>query len=171
MGWFTVVAYAVVATLCLPVGWRRTGRERAFWIVLSVILYALAVNKQLDLQSAFTAAGRCMAKAEGWYDRRKIFQLEFVVAIGAAAIALTAFLFWWMRGHLARSWLALLGTGALLAFVFIRAAGFHHVDHLIDVRISGIRMNWVFELGGIATIGANAAFLLARTARGNPRDG
>ena len=171
MGWFTVLAYVAAATLCLLAGLRRAGRERAFWIVLCVIMYALAVNKQLDLQSAFTAAGRCLAKAQGWYDRRKVFQLEFILAIAVAAIAMTAFLFWWMRGYLGRSWLALLGTGALLAFIFIRAAGFHHVDHLINVRIVGIRMNWVLELGGIAMIGANAVLLLAGTARAGPRGG
>ena len=165
IGWFTVFAYFAAATLCLRAGRRRAGRERVFWNVLSALMYALAVNKQLDLQSAFTATGRCLAKAQGWYGERRIFQVEFIFGIAATSVALMIVLFWWLRAYLSRTWLALLGLGTLLAFIAIRAAGFHHVDHLINVRFIGIRMNWILEIGGIAMIGVNAAIIPARTGR------
>ena len=53
-----------------------------------------------------------------------------------------------LRGTLARTGLALLGLVLVTVFVVIRAAGFHHMDVLIDTRVAGMRMNWLLELPG-----------------------
>lgn len=163
MGWVTVACYAAAAFLCLLTALRRKGAgERPFWWGLALLMAALAFNKQLDLQSALTAAGRCVSQMQGWYDARRPVQLLFVVALlgvgGAGAVAL----FWRMRRHLAATWLALLGLCFVLTFVAVRAIGFHHIDLLINLRVQGIRMNWVLELTGIALIALNALWLLQR---------
>ncbi len=161
-GWITVVAYLAAGCLSVLVVYRQSGRQRIFWCGLAVILFLLAINKQLDLQSALTAAGRCMAKAQGWYADRHIVQIRFILAIIGTSLIFTIFLAWAMRREFVHIWLALIGLTFLLAFVAIRAAGFHNFDQFIGVKVGGVRMNGFLELGGIAMICANAARLLCR---------
>ena len=85
MGWATVAAYFAAAILATLAARRATGRQRAFWIGLAVILLALTVNKQLDLQSALTEAGRCISKAQGWYEARRSVQVIFIEAVLVAS--------------------------------------------------------------------------------------
>ncbi|MEL6838763.1 MAG: isopropylmalate isomerase [Pseudomonadota bacterium] len=165
MGWATVVAYIVATLLALLTLMKGPGRQRVFWFVLTALLFLLAINKQLDLQSALTAAGRCLANAQGWYDNRRVVQIIFISTIAIIAALTALMLAWTMRRDLPQIWLALLGVVFLLAFVAIRAAGFHHFDWFIGYQIGGIRMNWVLELGGIILIAANALFLLVRRPR------
>jgi hypothetical protein len=165
IGWLTVVLYFIASVLSLLVFFKKSGKSGIFWLLLSAVLFALAINKQLDLQSALTAAGRCLAQAQGWYADRRAFQLKFIISIAVISFLVAVLLFWMMRRELRRIWLALAGISLLLAFIAIRAAGFHHVDQFIGHKIGGIRMNGVLEIGGIAMIGANALYLLLRTSR------
>ncbi len=165
MGWVTVAGYLLAAVLAALVFRKQTARQRIFWLILAMILFALTINKQLDLQSALTATGRCIAKAQGWYADRRPFQVKFIMGIVATSALISIALTWAMRRELRDMWLALLGLVFLLSFVAIRAAGFHHFDQLIGYQINSIRMNWVMELGGIAMIAANALYRLLRTPR------
>ena len=157
-GWITVAAYLAAAVLALRAGrGEAAARVRLFWFALGAGLLLLAVNKQLDLQSALTAAGRCAAKAGGWYDHRAGVQRAFVGTVGLSAVIAAAALATFMRRHLCRLWPAILGACALLAFVAIRAAGFHHVDRLIGQGAFGVTVNLALELGGLALIAWGAA--------------
>ena len=162
MGWITVAAYAVAAAMSGLVFLKSRNRERAFWLFLFIILSLLAINKQLDLQSALTAVGRCLAKLQGWYGQRRTVQLLFVVVLAAFGVSATAFLFWWMKDRMKQNRLAMVGLGVLVTFVLIRAIGFHHVDVLINSRLMSVRMNWVLELSGILLISLNAGLLLVK---------
>jgi hypothetical protein len=162
MGWVTVGFYCIASVLAALVLYRQSGRQRMFWLVLSVLLLALAINKQLDLQSALTAAGRCLAKAQGWYAERRSVQLEFISAIIGMSVLAGLALSWVMRRELNRIWLALFGLAFLLVFIAIRAVGFHHFDQFIGYKLGDVRMNWVIEVGGIVMIAVNALYLLLR---------
>lgn len=158
-GWVTVLLYgAAVWTV-----WRllrrvddqdeRSGRhERWFWRLLLLGLMLLTINKQLDLQSALTELGRLAAARGGWYDDRRQVQMAFisgVVIMGMTIFAAAAYLSW---GAPATTHVALLGAAGLILFVAIRAASFHHVDSLLGHEIGGIRVNWLFEMGGLLVI-------------------
>ena len=168
MGWVTVVAYFGAALLCFreAMAVKRnvaTRDKRLFWSTLAFVLVFLGFNKQLDLQTLLTLTGRRIAIAQGWYENRRVVQLIFVALIGAAGL-----LSIWFMNRLVRKYpelrLALVGFVAILAFVVIRAASFHHVDQLINFRLGGVRMNWLLELGAIAlvTMGAWKAGTRAR---------
>lgn len=162
LGWATVGCYAVAAFLAMCAAIREhDGGERVFWAILVLALAALAINKQLDLQSALTATGRCISQFQGWYEDRRGFQARFILGLLGACAVLTVFLFWRMRRRLAANWLALLGFSFLIAFVAIRAVGFHHFDEIIQTKVVDIRVNWILELGGIAMIALNALWLLS----------
>lgn len=165
MGWATVAFYFVASVVSLGVFFKKSGRQRAFWLILSVLLFLLAINKELDLQSALTAAGRCLAQAQGWYEDRQSVQILFILVIIGLSILIGLTLAWAMRREFKDIWLALLGLAFLLAFVAIRAAGFHHFDRFIGYEFGNLRVNWILELGGIGMILANAVVLLLRRRR------
>ena len=160
MGWVTVFAYFGAALLCLrefmAAHRRGSGREKKlFWAALTVLLMFLGFNKQLDLQTLLTLTARRIAIAQGWYDNRRIVQVLFVVIVGIAG----ALSVWAMR-RLVRKHvdlrLPLMGFVVLLVFIVVRAASFHHIDQLINLRLAGVRMNWVLELSAIALVSAGA---------------
>ncbi len=160
MGWLTVAAYGVAGLACLLAA--RRSLEPRFWVILGLVMLALAVNKQLDLQSALTAMGRCIAQMQGWYEERREVQRRVIIGLIAAAVGLMLLMLWAMRRNLARVLPAVVGTAFVLGFVAVRAAGFHHMDAFISMTIGSARMNWVLELTGIVLILLNAMWRLAR---------
>jgi hypothetical protein len=154
VGWLTVAVYLVAALAAaraarvVPDSVTGAGRERVFWWFTAAILLALAVNKQLDLQSLLTMIARCHAQLSGWYEDRRIVQEWFIVLIEGAGVLALALLALILRGILGRIWPALLGLGFVCLFVVVRAASFHHVDIFLGREIAGVRMNWLLELPG-----------------------
>lgn len=167
MGWVTVLAYALAALFCqrafvasrygaeklrsISADESRNQRQLAwFWLAACLLMVLLGVNKQLDLQTLFTEIGRDLSQAQGWYEQRRKYQALFIVTIGligAGAACGAAFV---LRRVARRIVLALSGLSALVVFIVVRAASFHHVDILL--RSGPIRLNWVLELGGIGLV-------------------
>jgi hypothetical protein len=174
VGWITVLAYLAVAVLAgrKARGLRPRTQDGAaaadarllsrFWWGMGLLLLALGVNKQLDLQTLFTQVLRDLARAQGWYERRRPYQVAFIVAVGLTSAGGTALLAVAMRRVLRRVWLGLLGLGLLAGFVLIRAASIHQVDVLL--KRGTVRLNWVLELGAIGVIAWSAL-------RGRKREG
>lgn len=162
-GWLTVVAYALTALLAGLV-WRRHARDavRIFWAVLVGLLVFLAINKQLDLQTALTEAGKCLARAQGWYDGRRVVQVAFIGALLIVLAMAMGVLMAVLRGHLARHLGALVGLGLVLGFVMVRAVSIHGFDHLLGAQSLGVPNNFLFETSGLVLISANALWLLRR---------
>lgn len=158
-GWITVLLYVIAAwaTWRLLRDWKQPrihgGRhERWFWRLLFVGLILLAINKQLDLQSAFTELGRMAANRGGWYADRRQVQMAFIAGIAILGLTLfvaTLYLTW---GAPAATQWALLGATGLVMFVLVRAASFHHVDTMLGSELSGVRVNWLLEMGGLMVI-------------------
>ena len=154
MGWLTVALYAATCGLALHIAargvfaGRTAGRERLFWYMLGLIMLLLAVNKQLDLQTLLTAIARCMAQIQGWYDTRRSVQIGFIAVVLVVALIVLGIMSVVLRGTLRRNGLALVGLIFVLGFVAIRAAGFHHIDQLTNIRFEMIRMNWILEMTG-----------------------
>jgi hypothetical protein len=166
IGWVTVVAYALAAGLCY-LAWRGerrllpapAGLRPGLWWALLLLMLALGVNKQLDLQSLLTVAARRLAVEQGWYAQRRELQRMFIMAIAAAGALSLALAAWWVRAGFRRYILALAGTAILGCFILIRATSFHDVDPLISRKlVGGVRANAMFfELTGIMIIAIAAA--------------
>lgn len=168
MGWVTVGGYFAAAAIALavvlsadrfPEASRR--REQLFWIGVVLFMIILGINKQLDLQSFFTATGRCVSKLGGWYEDRQPVQATAVLILLTLCLLIGVFLLRLLRGVASRYMLALAGVVFIAAFILVRAVGFTHMDALINTRIAGWRMNWVLELGGILLLAAGAIRILA----------
>jgi hypothetical protein len=154
-GWFTVVAYLVTAGLCvlcakqaaiapkrydldddlddldIYIPRQRPSQLRWLWWGLGIILLILAINKQLDLQTWFTYTARDLAKADGWYAQRRMYQLAFIIAIALTISLFLAILAIAIKDYWHQVWLAIIGLGLLGSFIVIRAVSFHHIDVLL----------------------------------------
>lgn len=160
IGWLTVLfyflaaagSYAVVRKLASDRGLSARRREALVWQALLVLFVLLGLNKQLDLQSALTEIGRHLAHAQGWYDARATVQLVFVAGVAlvsAGVLAVGALL---LRGVPAPTWIALIGSGFVLAFVVIRAASFHRIDAFLGAQFASFRWNAILEIGGFLIV-------------------
>lgn len=175
LGWLTVIAYVGGALLCfrcyrlsfaaaLSSDRNPVARlERTFWLATSMMLLALGVNKQLDLQGFITAFARTLAKEEGWYQWRRPAQYAFVILVAAIGGAAVIAMLWACRR--AGGWVQLAEFGAIIlgAFVVIRAASFHHVDEWLGTSIWLFNLNHVLELCGIGLISAAAIGAASRS--------
>jgi len=157
-GWLTVILYFLTMVSCwrtadiIRLRERTISSEKYTWRAVSILFLALGINKQLDLQTALTELGRVLAYYQGWYEERQTVQVWFIVGVAITCITTAIILLIRARKSPAPTWLALLGTAAVLAFVLIRAASFHHIDRFIGQRILGLTWNWVLEMGGISLV-------------------
>lgn len=156
MGWLTVAAYLGAAILAGNASRTGSTGQRRFWLALAVMLFALGVNKQLDLQTWFTLTAKRIAQAQGWYEQRRFVQFAFIVLIGIGSLAAAWLGLRVVTRNGPKLWLPLTGFCLLLCFVIIRAASFHHVDQFLRFQLAGVKMNWLFELTGIAMVAAGA---------------
>ena len=131
----------------------RSGiKEQRIWTAISILFLGLGINKQLDLQSALTAAGRVIAFAQGWYGQRQFVQLAFIICAAIVCVSVVITLLIWTRHGPLSTWFALLGTILVIGYVLIRAASFHHIDRFIGSTVLGFRWNWLLEMGGIGVV-------------------
>lgn len=150
-GWIIFASYLVVSAFL----WHTARREQAagqdtfLWRVLAVACLVLAINKQLDLHNAITSLGRNLARAEGWYEQRRNFQLGLILAVLAAG----GLAIWWTVRRLGanrqRHRLTLAGMITLIGFIALRAASFHHLDALLRMEYGTVRLHAVIEFSGI----------------------
>ncbi|MGB5076176.1 MAG: hypothetical protein WBO17_01695, partial [Sphingorhabdus sp.] len=107
MGWLTVIAYfgaaflsfraAIIANTKSVDHRSPANTEQIFWFAMTVILIFLGINKQLDLQSLFTAVAREIAKSQDWYSDRRVYQILFIKFLGGFTLALGLALLWILR--------------------------------------------------------------------------
>ena len=170
MGWFTIFVYFFTMCLCYLVR-KNSGKlfpdstvqkQRSFWSILTVIMFALGINKQLDLQTYMTTIGKYYARRDGWYQHRAIFQYSFIKFIFVLSFSSLALLIFYLRDTFIDNILAILGICLLLGFIAIRASSFHHVDAFISSSIFSVRMNWIMELSAIFLISLSAGLILKR---------
>lgn len=167
MGWLTVAAYFLCAWQSFKV--HQSGerifqqlivRQKRFWLATACVMLALGINKQLDLQTFFTATARYMAWQQGWYEERQTYQRIFIATIGCAGVLVFSFLAVMYYKVLRYHAFAIAGLAFLMVFVFVRATSFHNVDAFLGAQWLGLRMNWLLELGGIGLVYWNTRKLM-----------
>jgi hypothetical protein len=129
------------------------ARARALWLGLAVVFLLLGINKALDVQTAFTEAGRVLAVAQGWYDEsRRRVQAVFLAALAVGGLLELRAAFQLAREEPRGMRAVLAGTVFVVVFVVARATSFHRIDALLGSKWAGVRLNWVFEIGGVGFV-------------------
>ena len=154
LAWFIVAAYFAGALAAFAAS--RSGNEGRFWLGVSLLLVLLGFNKELDLQSLLTEAGRNLTQAIGIYEQRRLLQGLFLLLLAGAAAFAVLRLARVLRRSSAPARTAAMGIAILFAFILLRAASFHHIDHWVTVDVRGLRGGWWLELAGIVVITLSA---------------
>jgi hypothetical protein len=170
-GWAIFAAYALAAILAVivlratPFDPAHRSRERVLWVLIACLMAALALNKQLDLQSLMVAVGRCLATEQGWYENRRLVQRDFIFALIAMAAFGGAGIIWLLRGIVRHNLIALLGLAAFAGFVLIRAGHLFHifVPEQLAADILLHRLTTLLEAASPVLIIAAAWVLLRQT--------
>ena len=165
-GWFTVVAYFITALISFKLSSKahtlfpqsEVFKQSIFWFIFGLIFIFLGLNKQLDLQSYFTAIAKYYAKRDGWYEVRRIYQKQFILFVFSFLLTSLCLLILYFKKIILRNRYAVIGLIFLFVFIAIRASSFHKMDLLIDYKILNLRLNWIFELLGVFLV-----FFAART--------
>ncbi|MES2468020.1 MAG: hypothetical protein V4675_12010 [Verrucomicrobiota bacterium] len=160
IGWLAVLGYFLTAGLC---GWVacRLGRgkgnpQRKAWVILTLVLVVLGINKQLDLQGLLMEWARIFANRQGIYEKRRVLQVIFLGLLAMGSLTVLFLWFWMNRHHWREQGWMLLGSVFLVAFVLVRAASFHHFQDFLAFPIGGVRLHRVIELAAIAWLAASA---------------
>jgi amino acid transporter len=168
VGWLTVAAYVIAASIA---AWAFATARRAelrfsvsepgeardqrsmkhLWLLITVTMVLLGLNKQLDLQTLLIQTVRERAYEHGWYNDRRRYQVDFILIISAAAVFFGIGLSLRLRRVLRRVIVAVAGLGMLVVFVLIRASSFHYVDRALSLG-GRFRVNALIELSGIGLI-------------------
>lgn len=152
IGWTTVVLYLMTAGLCVSIARRAEQGEARFWTILGLSMFALGINKQLDLQSLFTLVMRDNALRHGWFAERRELQLAFIIVIAAGGLVLAIASARRLRALRRNIRVAAIGACLIYTYVIIRAASFHHIDRVIGTEILGGRWSSMLEVGGITIV-------------------
>jgi hypothetical protein len=162
VGWFAVFAYFSTAALCVYVA-RRLGQDpraessqRRAWWILSLLLVALGINKQLDLQGLLLELGRAFASRHGLYERRRVLQMIFLFLLAVTSMTLLFLWFWMNRGHWREQGYMLAGSVFLVTFILVRAASFHHFQDFFAFPLGGVKLHRAIELFAIGWVAASA---------------
>lgn len=158
VGWLTVALYLVTAWRCAALARSMharstvTAREFGVWCLIAVLFLALAVNKQLDLQSALTELGRVLIYRTDRFAYKQAIQFWFVVGIAIAAlVGISAAIAVVWKTHIG-TWIGTIGTVIVVAYVLTRAVSFHHIDRFIGSQFGALKWNWVLEISGILIV-------------------
>jgi len=153
LGWVTTVVYllAVICTYKQMVASKVGGGDARFWLILTITLILLGINKQLDLQTWLTEVVRTDAQAQGWYAARRLVQAAFVIFLGLSMLVALGSLYLLSENSRWRRYkLVWIGMLLLCMFVLMRAATFHHVDIYINTHFSGFK--FLIETGALLLI-------------------
>ena len=168
LGLAMTALYVLASALLLTLALRRSGwgqGERLLWSAVGLGLVALTLNKQLDLQQSVIWTGRCVARAEGWFEQRLVFQRLF----GSAMLLLMAlglgWLVWKCRLALAANRVLLVGLVLLSLFVALQIARFEQLAGGLGQVIFQLRLHRILE--GVALLTLIWASLRRLVARQN----
>ena len=153
-GWLTTIAYFIVFFRAAYLAYyaKLNLESPIFWISIAMLLLLLGLNKELDLQTNITQYFRGLAREQGWYADRRIYQKMFILGM----LLMTPVFLFALRNQLKQAWknykLVMLGLVILFVFVFIRASSFHHVDTVLNLTIGRMRYYQGLELLALMVI-------------------
>ena len=147
-GWLVALAYVVAAVASFAamrrfianarlldgVDSREAADQRTLgrmWLVVGVLMLAMAANKQLDLQTLVGERVRSLARARGWYDNRRPVQAAAIVAVGVLSLVVVAVVAYLLRRVWRRTLPVVAAVATVVTFAVVRAISLHQIDAVL----------------------------------------
>lgn len=160
IGWSITASYVVAFVTCVlnAMAVRRIrlseskSRLYLFWVGLSCVVFLLGLNKQLDVQTWMITVCRTLARENGWYEQRREYQAYFIFLVVCCGAVSSAWVTYQLRSVWRECMVAIVGLAVLGTFLLVRAASLHQLDGWLAGAICGVKLRYLFELLGVATI-------------------
>lgn len=147
-GWLVALAYVVAAVASFAAMRRYVANARLLdgvdsreasdqrtlgrlWLLVGVLMLALAANKQLDLQTLVSEKVRAVARSQGWYDNRRPLQAAVIALIGLLSIVVVAAATYLLRRVWRRALPVVAAVVVVVAFAGVRAISLHQIDAVL----------------------------------------
>jgi hypothetical protein len=151
-GSLMMATYALAAVMAARVAARLAGAERLAWRLAAVLLAFQVINTPLDLHGLLWASGRCLARIQGWYAERHLYQRELLVMLAVTGCAVTGAAILVLRHDLVANALLVAGLGLALGMTVVKGVNYHHLEALYGARVGPLRVPDLIELAGIACV-------------------
>lgn len=157
IGWGITLGYLAAAVLSFmrarQYAFAAANRHVLFWLLTSLFLFLLGLNKQLDLQTFFLESARQLTIDLGLYEYRRKIVIAFISLLFVWGLASQAWLYSVLHRFDRPEKIALFGLGVLFAFIGARAAYFQHIDLFAhNNALLARRIHWLMEVVGIVCI-------------------
>lgn len=163
LGWATTAAYLLAAVPCArtAIAARRVRRDErgvdrpGAWWTLAAGMFALGLNKQLDLQIFVRESGKALVRLAGFEQQRRWIGGAFVVLLGILLVKVLATAAGQMRRSTRGHRLLLTGLALLAVFAVVRAGTYLPGLKRLNSTFAD-PIHFVFELGGIVLLALGA---------------
>lgn len=129
-GWTATLLYFVAAWLSAK-KWRSCDRklkqERLAWLILTLMMSLLGLNKQLDLQTTLIHLGRDLYHNLSLYEHKRSIELAAFAATALIMGGAILFCIFLVRRTRRDARLAMLGLCVIFVYVLLRAARFERL--------------------------------------------
>jgi hypothetical protein len=112
----------------------------------------LGINKELNFQTAMLHLGSVIAKSEGWYQYRRIFELVFVIGLGLTIAIIALKVVRLYRNVIERHLELALGVSLVLFYCLFRAAEIEHVRAIPAHDRIAHSPFWIVEMAGVVLV-------------------
>lgn len=152
MDWVVILAYVLATFFCFLASQlankSRYIKSSKFWLIMSLLVLMLGLNKFLFFENCITITLSNLAKTNGWYDLRRGIQAEFIIIVLFLIIGALLGFISQLKGAEKSLYAAIIFLVMLLILVMLRIISLHQIDALLypDLPVLGIGLNWVIEL-------------------------
>jgi hypothetical protein len=158
---FIVLAYfgaACVGVLAAASAWRRDRRREAIaWACIVLMLFGIALVRELDLLRYPGREVREFAVDGGWYDHRRPLQRLAIrgIVLGSIITAIAGIIL--LRAERTMIVVGFVATTYVVGLLAVRAVSLHGVDMFMLDSLVGLTRARGMELPGLAIVAAAAA--------------
>jgi len=148
--------YLLSSALAFCCAWSQVSRERSWWLVIAMILIAIAVVRAAQPGRWLDGDLQQWVRALGWYDYRRPVQ---VVGIGVAILLLLVGAKLMRTTEQDVTWparFAAIALFLLLALAAVRGSSLHWTDAVLERDFAGLILSHALQATLLATICASA---------------
>lgn len=146
--WVITIMYflVIIVSLFYTKKIKKEKEKHFLWVCISIFVFAMGLNKQLDIQILLTMIGKNIAWNYGLMDSSRTIWRTLAMVILISVFVLGSFILYKARKILHKEIVSLAGVAILMFFTLIRVGSISHIalaDRLqngIISRIHGVEL-------------------------------
>lgn len=157
-----MAAYALTAFLIFRAARLCWDREYGFWRLCGWLMTFQVANTHLDLHGIVFTTGRCLSRAQGWYENRREVQMLVLAGLTLVVLAILLVVLIVYFRNIFGNMLLSLGVVTALGFTVVKAINLHGLEAYYAGQYGPFRGADLIELSGIGLAFLAAVFRLVR---------